>query len=340
MGLLLGPTTNSRLANAFQPIPLAWAETNSMEESTKTIVSNDNDRTNFGDTTSSSYDVERRVAAFLKHVPTFTLVDDQGVPFMVVGEDAKVTAYLFTTYNEAERILRMATQSAERALQEERLEQRQQEQERRSKQDVEQASTPTNDEKDDLLSINSNKNNSKKSNPWKAARISTVTLETAVSLALQTAKTKGNYFLLAATAGDIEDALEITGQSDLAEGRVPLFYYQDFTINSTTTNGSSTIQTNPLFFQKKQLEAAYRKANPGQTALPSTVLVTELFAVIQDMVRTTSALDDDDYEKNYASLVLVPPPDSAKRAEQCRRRKTTDGATPPPLVLGKRNLVL
>lgn len=37
-----------------------------------------------------------RIADLLHVVPTFTIVDPRGVPYMVVGEDAKVTGYFFT----------------------------------------------------------------------------------------------------------------------------------------------------------------------------------------------------------------------------------------------------
>ena len=57
-----------------------------------------------------------QVADLLKPVPTFTIVDQQGVPFMVVGEDAKVTGYFFTTYGEASRLLKLAKTSADKAL--------------------------------------------------------------------------------------------------------------------------------------------------------------------------------------------------------------------------------
>ena len=38
------------------------------------------------------------IADLLHPIPTFTIVDKKGVPFMVVGEDAKVTGYFFTTF--------------------------------------------------------------------------------------------------------------------------------------------------------------------------------------------------------------------------------------------------
>ena len=48
------------------------------------------------------------IARLLHNIPTFTLVDAEGVPYMVVGEDARVTGYFFTSYAEAARILALA----------------------------------------------------------------------------------------------------------------------------------------------------------------------------------------------------------------------------------------
>lgn len=70
-------------------------------------------------------------------------------------------------------------------------------------------------------------------NPWKQARtISTVPLDTPVALVTKTpAFTKGNYIQIALSdVLDVQDDLSVTGKKDLAEGKVPLFYYKDFTI--------------------------------------------------------------------------------------------------------------
>ena len=62
------------------------------------------------------------VAQLLHPVPTFTIVDKKGVPYMVVGEDAKVTGYFFTTYDEASRILELAKSSADKSIKEAKAE--------------------------------------------------------------------------------------------------------------------------------------------------------------------------------------------------------------------------
>jgi len=38
---------------------------------------------------------QAKLASLLNQVPTFAIVDQKGVPFFVVGEDAKLTSYFF-----------------------------------------------------------------------------------------------------------------------------------------------------------------------------------------------------------------------------------------------------
>lgn len=212
---------------------------------------------------------------------------------MVVGEDARVTAYFFTTYQEAARLLQLAAASADAAVAQAR---------RRA--------PPPDAAAADWI------------NPWRDARISTVSLDAAVTLALKAgAGNIRNYFQVAPAAADIMDALAATGTDDLAEGKVPLFYYADFVLD----NGSS-----PLYFQKAQLEAAYRRAHPKASLPPPPLLVTELFAVLTAMVEPGGT------DLALLTLVFVPPPDSARYAAQCVR---ANGAA-PPFVLGQRNIVL
>lgn len=224
---------------------------------------------------------------------------------MVVGQDAKVTGYFFIFYSEAERILKLASQSAERAIKE---------------------ATAEGQTNDDGTPI---------TNPWKLARVSTLPLDTAVSLSLKSG-TGGrirNYFQVAPAARDAEDALAVTGKNDLAEGKVPLFYYSDFTIasgSSSDDNDNNNQSSSPVYFSKAQLEAAFRRQQPGHP-LPDCQ-VTELFAVLTAMV---SSSDDDD-SKDLQTVVFVPPADSARRARECQKR----GGNQPPFVLGQRNIVL
>lgn len=104
------------------------------------------------------------VAALLHPVPTFTIVDKRGVPFMVVGEDAKVTGYFFTTYGEAARILKLAKDSANKAIV-------QAKKEGKSPEEI-------------------------GSNPWVKARISSIPLDSAITLVSKSTSSfgGGNFF--------------------------------------------------------------------------------------------------------------------------------------------------
>jgi hypothetical protein len=232
------------------------------------------------------------VASMLHSVPTFTIVDKKGVPFMVVGEDAKVTGYFFTSYGEAERILKIAQASADKAIKQAKAE---------GKSD-EEAGT----------------------NPWKMARISSVPLDSAVTLVSKSTASfgGGNYFRLAPSEQDIDDALALTGQDDLAEGKVPLFYYADFTIEVDGEKRS------PLYFRKSELESAFRKTN--RTSDPPPVLVTELLAVLAEMVKPGGTDND------LKTLIFVPPKESERKRIECEKA----GGNEPSFFIGQRIIVL
>ena len=115
---------------------------------------------------------------------------------------------------------------------------------------------------------------------------------------------------------------KITNKSDLAEGKVPLFYFADFTLDTKI----------PLYFQKDQLIVAYRKQHPRK-ALPA-ILVTELFAVLTSMASQQQASNND--KNDLQSIIFVPPINSEQWVQQC----TTNNEGKAPFVLGKRNIVL
>jgi Tic22-like family len=214
------------------------------------------------------------VAQLLHVIPTFTLVDAEGVPYMVVGEDARVTGYFFTTYGEAERILTLARSGEDR------------------------------------------------DNPWRQARISTVPLDVAVTLSLKAGNGNiRNFFQVAPAASDILDALEVTGKDDLADGKVPLFYFANF-----TTAGTEDV---PVYFQRDQLIQDFKSQSKlaVDDELPP-VQVTELFSVLTAMVQSSN--DDLNH------IVFVAPPESRQLAQECQRR----GGKKPPFVLGQRNIIL
>jgi hypothetical protein len=247
---------------------------------------------------------QSKLASLLKRVPTFAIVDNRGVPYVVVGEDAKLTSYFFIDYYEAKRILDVATSSADKAIQ-------------NTKKEMKAKKVVLSKEDEDELKIN----------PWRNARITTVPLDLAVSLASK-GKLAGAYFRLAPSESDIEDALATDGSDDLPEGKVPLFYIDDMTM----TEEGEVIS--PLYFRKSQCLAEYRrgmtKQNNTSTASsnPPDVKVTELFATITEMIRPGGN------DEELKSLRFVPPVDSKSKAEQCRKGENE------PFRLGERLIVL
>jgi Tic22-like family len=244
----------------------------------------------------------RQVAELLHSVPTFTIVDSEGVPYMVVGEDAKVTGYFFTDFDEAQRVLKLAQASADKSI-------------RESKKDPKQSPYSS-----DLV------------NPWNDAKISTVPLDVAASLVTRAsalnAQGKGprNYFQIAPSVSDIQDALAITGKDDLAEGKVPLFYIEDFMINDNTQS--------PLYFNQEQLKRAYLHAVPmsSDSDVLKKIRVSELFAILAELVKPGGT------DQELKTVSFVAPVNSMKKAAECERSAKRRGK--PPFVVGQRNVVL
>ena len=115
----------------------------------------------------------------------------------------------------------------------------------------------------------------------------------------------------------------------LFEGKVPIFYDEEFTIDVGGTKRT------PLYFRKSELEADYKKLggvaageDGGRREIRTSV--TELFAVVTEMVRPGGTDDD------LKSLTFRAPRESEKRRLECEKR----GGKAPPFVLGQRNIIL
>ncbi len=172
-------------------------------------------------------------------------------------------------------------------------------------------------------------------NPWKDARVSTVPLDFAVGLANR-GKIKGAYFRVAPDEDNVQDALKVdTTKDDLPEGKVPLFYFEDFEVdleegeelwsNSATSERKKKI---PLCFSRRQLIQEWKERNP-KADLPE-VKVTELFSILTSFVEAEES--DDDLEK----LVLLAPPESAGKVKICEKK----GGKEQPFKLGERLVIL
>ena len=270
-----------------------------------------------------------QIQNFLQPIPTFTIVDKTGTPYMVVGEDAKLTAYFFTSYTEADRILKSANQSTIKTLKEAIKEEN-------AERKTNGLKPMTQPEIEDSVGIN----------PWADARVSTVPLDFAVGLANR-GKIKGSYFRIAPAEDDVQDAIAIDKIDDLAEGKVPLFYFEDFeqdldkgsarggdggSETETTWSRNPDIQKKiPLYFSKGQLLSDWKQSNPkaNKDSIPE-VKVTELFSLLTSIVRAVDV--DIDLEK----LSLTAPVESEKKAKICEKK----GGYEKPFKLGERLVIL
>ena len=252
-----------------------------------------------------------KLGSLLKAIPTFAIVDARGVPYFVVGEDAKLTSYFFVSYGETKRILDLAISSSDNAIKEGRKELL--------------AEKKKNGDKGGLTKIEEEELGT---NPWKSARITSVPLDVAVSLASK-GKLAGAYFRLAPSELDIEEALAVDGSEDLPEGKVPLFYVEDMAIPSSSSGEGGNAVVSPLYFQKDQLISEWKRQNGSSDkgSLPD-VKVTELFATLTEMVRPGGK------DEELKSLVFVPPADSKVKAEKCKKGEKE------PYRLGERLIVL
>ena len=151
-------------------------------------------------------------------------------------------------------------------------------------------------------------------------------------------KIKGAYFRLAPAEDDVQDAMTIYKIDDLAEGRLPLFYFEDFEVNLDTARGEQSWSGNPdvkkkipLFFSKNQLVEEWKKQNrtAGKDDIPA-VKVTELFSLLTAIVRSDG--NDEDLEK----LSLIAPSESEGKVKDCLKK----GGKEKPFKLGERLVVL
>jgi len=253
-----------------------------------------------------------QISNLLSIIPTFTLVEKStGVPYAVVGEDAKLTSYFFTSYKEASRILSLASTSADKSVKEVKA---QLKMAGKSKEEI-----------DEEIG----------SNPWKNAVISVVSLDFAVSLvyAAQSSKRRNNmYFKVAPEEDVVEEAIALSTPKieELEEGKVPLFYMEDFAVL-----GKEGEKKTPLYFNKEELVNEWKlqqKGNKEKVDMPP-IKVTELFAVLNEMVNPNNT------DPDIPTLYFVPPKNSSQKAKECQIKNKKNGLD-SPFVIGTRIVVL
>jgi len=246
---------------------------------------------------------QQKVQSLLLSVPVFTIVDTEGVPFMVVGEDAKISCYFFTTFAEADRILSLARNSVDQSIKEKKMNDK--------------GSQQGNGDDDEPFI-----------NPWREATISSVSLDFAVGLAKRgkVGGAGGAYFYIAPADKDVQEALALNPEvQELNEGKVPLFYIEDFTIEDQKASMKS-----PVYFSKEQLLKDWKKFHPKEKQDPPPIKVTELFAVLK-LILSSTLVDDE-----LQSIVFIPPTESIQKARECQARMGKSQA----FQLGKRILIL
>jgi len=274
------------------------------------------------------------LAKLLHNVPTFTIVDRTGVPFFVFGEDAKLTSYFFTSYEEADRILSIARQSSEKAIAETIAEIKERSRGRSNANSAAKRDGSYDDEQTLINDIGSN--------PWKDARISVIPLDTAVTLASVASSNKGSgvHFQVAPSRQDIEDAMEVERIENLPEGKVPIFYFEQFDVplNKLQVNNNQLMDylpsnsvVTPLYFQKEQLISEWKRIHPTKVIPP--VKTTDLFATLVEMVRPNSSKKE---REELQKLVFIPPISSAQKAMDCVK----NSANEKPYRLDQRIIVM
>lgn len=172
-------------------------------------------------------------------------------------------------------------------------------------------------------------------NPWKNARISSVPLDFVLTLTTKSGRQSGGsmYFRLAPAESDVSDALTLADKEDLAEGKVPVFYLEDFklpkeSLSALETDRNLPDEVSPLYFRKSELIGAWRSKNPGGSN-PPQVKVSELKSIVTEMVRLDGADED------LKSLVFIPPSESTSMRKECEKRGGKENA----YIIGERIVI-
>lgn len=164
---------------------------------------------------------------------------------------------------------------------------------------------------------------------WNEAKISAVNLE----LVLKLNKNKGRYKAMAQNNVKYEavydvipsikalnDAEKIDKSGMYSErGRVPLFYANDFQLESSNTGSSvdgDKLGRIPVFFEKADLLREYTKKYPDKTDVIITVVdLMDLFEVMMGNKPIGAKVDDTIIDR----MVFVPTGESRKRAIECEK---------------------
>lgn len=248
-----------------------------------------NDVGNVGTTSTATPVTAKDVLTPLASIPTFCLVDQEGIPFMVFDGQATATGYFFLSSDVAAEALEDARTKDTKT---------------REAQDL---------WKDAQIVV---------------VPLS-VALQLAVSkrqrIGVNT-KNKGNvegvkfntYNDLVASAEGVADAKAVQQQQQLQDrwsqkGRIPLFYMDGLTIQKSSGEGE---RKRPLYFNKADLLAEWKKqaaANTGNSSIPA-IQVVELV----ELFRTASSKND---WSAWADLAIMPVAETNQVAREITKQQ-------------------
>lgn len=247
----------------------------------------------------------------LRAVPTFAIVDGEGVPFLTYDKDsAGGFGYFFTSYTSAEYVLddaqkAFAKAKAEAAANKEAA--------------GDGGGAPAGSIGED--------GSGEVPDAWGRARIVSLPLDVVMQLSVKKTRSiaqngKGKefstfYSIIPETA-DLSAALRIeNGQRYAERGRCPLFYVDGLTLPPATAaedaGAGGVAEMDPVYFRIQDLKAEWQRQYPG-TDLP-TIKVRELNETFRAMIRPGGGRPDE----SVRNLVFVPIPESVERAKTSGR---------------------
>ena len=240
----------------------------------------------------------RAVARRLRAVPTFAIVDGDGVPFHTYDKDsAGGYGYFFASYKSAEYVLQDAREAFAKAKAGE--------------------------------GAGGGGGDNVVPDAWGRARVATVPLDAVMQLTVRRAKSVARngggrefdaYYQVIPSQEDQNAALRIEdGPRYRERGRVPLFYVDGLTLAAPPDDGPSpeggSATVNPVYFRVRDLRDEWERQHPDGTPLPA-VRVRELNETFRAMIRPGGK---DDAGGLLRNTVFVPSPESVERAEEVAR---------------------
>ncbi|KAL7546064.1 hypothetical protein ACHAWF_012440 [Thalassiosira exigua] len=234
----------------------------------------------------------------LRAVPTFAIVDGEGVPFHTYDKDsAGAFGYFFASYTSAEYVLEDAQKAFAKAK-------REAAEKKASGAEGAIGEEGTGDVPD----------------AWGKAQIVTIPLDVAMQLSVKKTQSvaqngKGKkfstFYQVIPDTNDLNAALKIENGPRYGErGRVPLFYVDGLTIPSSEEGSDGAAR--PAYFRVADLKAEWKRRHPDADV--PTIRVRELNETFRAMIRPGGK------DESVRDLVFVPTPESAERAREAGRK--------------------